>query len=166
MLQLRRGYGQISTCEVKVAQLCPTLCNPTVYPWNSPGQNTGVGSLSFLQGVFPTQGLNPGCPHCRRILYQLSHKGSPNECINIKKKKVHPFAHYSSDFWGPHFVAGRMLVLVSLLGIEPEPPAVETWSLNHWVTREDPMVVILKWGLGGVGGGYLFKTCFSIVMGH
>ena len=59
-----------------------------------------------------------------------------------------------------------MLVLVSLLGIEPEPPAVETWSLNHWVTREDPMVVILKWGLGGVGGGYLFKTCFSIVMGH
>ena len=46
-------------------------------PWNSPGQNTGVGSLSLLQGIFPTQGLNPGLPHCRRILYQLSHKGSP-----------------------------------------------------------------------------------------
>ena len=45
--------------------------------WNSPGQNTGVGSLSFLQRIFPTQGLNPGLPHCRRILYQLSHKGSP-----------------------------------------------------------------------------------------
>ena len=45
-------------------------------PWNSPGQNTGVGSL-FLQGIFPTQGLNPGIPHCRWILYQLSHKGSP-----------------------------------------------------------------------------------------
>ena len=44
-------------------------------PWNSPGQNTGVGSLSLLQGIFPTQGLNPGLPHCRRILYQLSHKG-------------------------------------------------------------------------------------------
>ena len=43
--------------------------------WNSPGQNTGVGSLSLLQGIFPTQGLNPGLPHCRRILYQLSHKG-------------------------------------------------------------------------------------------
>ena len=45
--------------------------------WNSPGQNTGVGSLSFLQGIFPAQGLNPGLPHCRWILYQLSHKGSP-----------------------------------------------------------------------------------------
>ena len=46
-------------------------------PWNSPGQNTGVGSLSLLQGVFPTQGSNPGLLHCRQILYQLSHQGSP-----------------------------------------------------------------------------------------
>ena len=46
-------------------------------PWNSPGQNTGVGSLSLLQGIYPTQGLNPGLPHCRWILYQLSHEGSP-----------------------------------------------------------------------------------------
>ena len=46
-------------------------------PWNSPGQNTGVGSLSLLQGIFPTQGLNPGLQHRRQILYQLSHKGSP-----------------------------------------------------------------------------------------
>ena len=45
--------------------------------WNSPGQNTGVGSLSLLQGIFPTQGLNPGLLHCRRILYQLSRKASP-----------------------------------------------------------------------------------------
>ena len=43
-------------------------------PRNSPGQNTGVGSLSLLQGIFPTQGLNPGLPHCRWILYQLSHR--------------------------------------------------------------------------------------------
>ena len=42
-------------------------------PWNSPGQNTGVGSLSLLQGIFTTQGLNPGLLHCRWILYQLSH---------------------------------------------------------------------------------------------
>ena len=46
-------------------------------PWNSPGQNTGVGSLSILQGIFPTQEWNPGLLHCRRILYQLSLKGSP-----------------------------------------------------------------------------------------
>ena len=48
--------------------------------WNSPGQNTGVGSLSLLQGIFPIQGSNPGLPHCRWILYQLSHKGSPQLC--------------------------------------------------------------------------------------
>ena len=46
-------------------------------PWNSPGQNTGVGSLSLLQEIVPTQGSDPGVPHCRQILYQLSHQGSP-----------------------------------------------------------------------------------------
>ena len=45
-------------------------------PWNSAGQNTGVGSLSLLLGIFPTQGSNLGLLHCRQILYQLSHKGS------------------------------------------------------------------------------------------
>ena len=46
-------------------------------PWNSPGQNNGMGSLSLLQGIFPRQGTNPGLPHCRQFLYQLSHQGSP-----------------------------------------------------------------------------------------
>ena len=46
-------------------------------PWDSPGQNTGMGSLSLLQGIFPTQGSNPGLSHCRQILYQLRQKGSP-----------------------------------------------------------------------------------------
>ena len=43
---------------------------------NSPGQNTGVGSFSLFQGIFPTQGPNSGFLHCRQILYHLSHKGS------------------------------------------------------------------------------------------
>ena len=47
-------------------------------PRNSPGQNTGVGNLSLLQGIIPTQGSNPGLPHCRCILYQPSHKGISN----------------------------------------------------------------------------------------
>ena len=50
-------------------------------PWNSLGQNTRVGSLSLLQGIFPTQGSNPGLLHCRRILYQLSRKGRPESCL-------------------------------------------------------------------------------------
>ena len=45
-------------------------------PWNSPGQNTGVGSLFLLQAIFPTQGLNPDLPHCRQILYQLSYEAT------------------------------------------------------------------------------------------
>ena len=61
-------------------------------PWNSPGQNTGVSSLSLLQGIFPTQGLNPGLPHCRRILYQLSHQGSPR----ILEWVAYPFSSGSS----------------------------------------------------------------------
>ena len=66
--------------KVKVTQSCSTLCNSMDYTTQSmefPGQNTGLGSLSLLQGIFPTQGSNPGFPNCRQILYQLSHKGSP-----------------------------------------------------------------------------------------
>ena len=62
-------------------------------PWNSPGQNTGVGSLSLLQGIFPTQGSNPGLPHCGRILYQLSHKGSPR----MLEWVAYPFSSRSSQ---------------------------------------------------------------------
>ena len=61
-------------------------------PSNPPGKpkNTGVGSLSLLQGIFPTQRWNPGLPHCRKILYQLSHRGSlceVNWCLNVLFKK-------------------------------------------------------------------------------
>ena len=66
---------------MKVTHLCLTLCNPFATLcsslWNFPGQNIGLGNLSLLQGIFPTQGSNPGPPHCRQIPYQLSHKGSP-----------------------------------------------------------------------------------------
>ena len=60
--------------------------------WNSPGHNTGVGSFSLLQGIFPTQGLNAGLLHCRRILYQLSHQGSPR----ILEWIAYPFSRGSS----------------------------------------------------------------------
>ena len=62
-------------------------------PWNSPGQNTGVGSLSFLQGIFQTQGLNPGLSHCRWIHYQLSHQGSLMTNKQFIKKQRHYFAN-------------------------------------------------------------------------
>ena len=61
-------------------------------PGNSPGQNIGVGSLSLLQGIFPTQGSNPGLPHCRQILSQLSHKGT----LGILEWVAYPFSSGSS----------------------------------------------------------------------
>ena len=86
---------------------CLTLCDPMdCQPWNSSGQNTGVGSLSLLQGIFPTQGLNPGLLHCRWILYQLSHKGSPR----ILEWVAYPFSSRSSqprNQTGVSCIAGR-----------------------------------------------------------
>ena len=61
----------IAKVKVKVAQLCLTFCDPV----ECIGQNTGVGSLSLLQGIFPTQESNWGLLHCRQILYQLSYGG-------------------------------------------------------------------------------------------
>ena len=63
-------------------------------PWNSQSQNTGVGSLSLLQGIFPTQGSNPGLLHRRHILYQLSDQGSPNIIFGLMNKcTVFIFGH-------------------------------------------------------------------------
>ena len=91
-LLLVRTY-RLWKVKVKVARSCPTLCNPMDYsPWNSPGQNTGMGSFSLLRGIFPTQGSNPGLPHCRRTLYQLSYKGSPR----ILEWVSYPFSRGSS----------------------------------------------------------------------
>ena len=72
----------ISMFEVKWSEslsvMSDSLLSHVLYsPWNSPAQTTGVGSLFLLQGIFPTQGSNPGLPHCRWILYQ----GSPYLCL-------------------------------------------------------------------------------------
>ena len=71
---IKRWKSKSGSCSVVSNSLWP---HGLYSPMNSPGQNTGVGSLSLLQGIFPTQGSNLGLPHCRWILYQLSQKGSP-----------------------------------------------------------------------------------------
>ena len=64
--------------KLKVAVVSDSLWPHGLYSrWNSPGQNTRVGSLSLLQGILPTQGSNPDLLQCRQILCQLSHRGSP-----------------------------------------------------------------------------------------
>ena len=67
-----------------VTQSCRTLCNPvdgsppgSSVHGDSPDKSTGVDCHALLQGIFPIQGSNPGLPHCRQVLYLLSHQGSP-----------------------------------------------------------------------------------------
>ena len=69
---------------VQSVSLWPDGLWPTrlLCPWNFPGKNTRMGSHSLLQGIFPTQGWNPGLLPCRQILYHLSHQGSPFHCID------------------------------------------------------------------------------------
>jgi len=86
-------------------------------PWNSLGQNTGVGSLSFLQGFFPTQGLNLDLWHSRQVLYQLSHKGNPR----ILERVAYPFS--SNSFWPSNWTE------VSCIAIE---------FFTNWAIREAP----------------------------
>ena len=70
------------------ARLCPTLCDPmdcrlpgfSVHG-DSLGEKIGVGCHTLFQGIFPTQGSNPGLLHCRQILYHLSHQGSPRKWV-------------------------------------------------------------------------------------
>ena len=81
---LRSFSHQVTKCAVcLVAQSCLTLHNPrdcsppgSFVHGDSPGKNTGVGCQAFLQVIFPTQGSNPGLPHCRWILYHLSHRAA------------------------------------------------------------------------------------------
>ena len=119
-----------STVKVKVAQLHLTLSDPMDYtysPWNSPGQSTWVGSLSLLQRIFPTQGLNPGLPHCRRILSQLSHKGSPR----ILEWVAYPFSRGSSN-----------------PGIEPRCPALQVDSLPTQYFMHFGVHYLVSWWFG------------------
>ena len=74
------GCNESESCSVLSDSLQP---HGLYSPWNSPGQNTGVGSLSLLWGIFPTQGLNPGLLHCRQILHQLNYQGSPKSFFGV-----------------------------------------------------------------------------------
>ena len=86
----KNTHSESESCSVMSDSLRP---HGLYSPWNSPVQNTGMSSLSLLQEILPTQGLNPGLPHCRQILYQLSHKGSPR----ILKCIAFPFSSGSSQ---------------------------------------------------------------------
>ena len=77
VIQSRTWLKRLSSSSSNLSENLSVMSNSLLYqglynPWNSPGQNIGVGSLSLLQGIFPTQGLNPGLPHCRQITLILA----------------------------------------------------------------------------------------------
>ena len=116
-------------------------------PWNSPGQNTGVGSLSLLQGIFPIQGSSPGLPHCKQILHQLSYQESPY-------RELGP--HLFSGFHSHWIISTKVLPACGCLVL----PALNstltqinpTSSLSLWIPKfellsfGDKVLVHLTWG--------------------
>ena len=72
-------------------------------PWNSPGQDIAVGSLSLLQGIFPTQESHQGLLHCRWILYQLSYQGSPLTRILVYYKRIQITNNQTEEVHGARY---------------------------------------------------------------
>ena len=89
-----------------------------LHTWDFPGMTIGVGCHFVLQGIFLTQGSNPGLLYCRRTLYHLSHQGS-------------------KTFWSCHAAYG---ILLPQPGVKLVPPALESQSLNHQTIREIPTI--------------------------
>ena len=86
--------GGESQSQSRSVVSCSLQAHGLQSPRNSPGHSTGVCSLPLLQGIFPTQGSNPGLPHGRWTVYQLSHKGSPTwGWISIQHHRHHRFTY-------------------------------------------------------------------------
>ena len=116
-------YGKSARKSKSCSVMYDSLWPHGLYsPWNSPGQNTGVGSLSLLQGIFPTQGSNPGLPHCRQSLYQLSHKGSSYySSVQFSRSVV-------SDSLQPHESQhARPPCPLPTPGVHPNPCPLSQW---------------------------------------
>ena len=124
-------YINCESCSVMSDSLPP---HGLYNPWSSPGQNTGVGSPSLLQGIFPTQGSNPGLLHCRQILYYLSHEGSPSYISYMNVKLLScvwlfaiPFAYHarlSMEFSGKSARVGCHFLLQGIFLIQGLNPGL------------------------------------------
>ena len=114
--------------KVKVTQSCPTLFDSmNCSPWNSLGQNTGVASLSLLQGIFATQGSNPGL--------QLSHKGGPRTLEWV----AYPFSRGSSRSRNQTGISCIYIHNGILLSYNKEGNCAicHNWTLKHYDRRNN-----------------------------
>ena len=111
---------------------CQVLC-----PWNSPGQNTGVGCHFLVQGIFPTQQSNPSLPHCRQILHCLSHQGNPNCLLTCAKTIFFNLQTVS----GPKILAIGASQLINDLG---------KWSVHLGAWHLTPSLSNYLYYMGGI----------------
>ena len=146
-------------------------------PWNSPGQNTGMGSLFLFQGIFPTQGSNPGLPHSGQIPYQLSHKGSPR----TQEWSAYPFSSGLSrrrNQTGVSCIAGRFFTSWAVREAR-DSHTEQIWAVHHGT---NPKCFDLQTNRQQGGGGYpgdplvlhqraasitevlLHPTCFALMV--
>ena len=125
-------------------------------PRNSPGQNTGVGSCSLLQGIFPTQGLNQGLSHCRWILYQLSHEGSP-----VMQRSLKWALHADLDMSFQRFIStpfkATAIIYQSMCGCFPGSSAGKESTCNS----RDPSSIPGLERSTGEGIGYLLQYSWA-----
>ena len=106
-------------------------------PWNSLGQNTGVGCLSLLQGIFPTQGSNPGLLNCRRILYQVSYQG------NSLKGRSYLYLRFLSLVYSTGFEALHRAVKRTEVKSKGEKERYTHWSAEFQrVARRDKKALL------------------------
>ena len=136
--------GKLTQCNAVlflVIQSYPTLCDPTdcsppgssVHE-DSPGKNTAVGCHFLLQGIFPSQGLNPGLPHCQCILYCLRYQGSPK----LSEWVAYPFSRESS--WprngiGVSCMTGEFFYQLNYQGIPTQCNG--TWQKGIHIQKEE-----------------------------
>ena len=109
--------------------------------WNCPGQSTGVGSISLLQGIFPTQNSNPGLPHCRQILHQLSHKVS----ARILAWVGYPFSSESSrpkSRMGVSRIAGGFFTNWAIRELDKQ--RVLGMGRGDWRSGKDEVIAVLR----------------------
>ena len=81
--ELLQAQKVSSLSRVQLFVTLRTVAYRLLHPWDFPGKSTGVGCHFLLQGILPTQGLNPGLLHCKQIAYPLSHQGSPRSCLTF-----------------------------------------------------------------------------------
>ena len=118
-------------------------CTKLLRPWDIPGKSTGVGCHFLLQGIFPTQGLNPGLPHYRQTLYRLSHHWGPvlnpkgifllsvyqfDFQVQITSKMLPAYStiHYKNSSPGYHYM---LPILVDFL-VYPKPLSLDLYHLT------------------------------------